>query len=52
MKKDKIAPFENVQSLRSGLANHYKDPSFEKAMSMGDLVERSLIRVVESGSSL
>lgn len=52
MKKDKIAPFENVQSLRSGLADHYKDPSFEKAMSMGELVERSLIRVVESGSSL
>ena len=51
MKKDTIAPFENVKSLRSQLAEHYKDLNFERAMSMGELVERSLARVVEGGTS-
>ena len=50
MKKDSIAPFENVKTLRVQLAEHYKDATFERAMSMGQLVEKSLLRLLEGNS--
>ena len=51
MKNDHLAPEENVHQLRSELADHYKDTSFIKCNSMGDLVRHSLERVRESAKS-
>ena len=42
MKSDDIAPRENVETLRAGLAEHYRNPAFESCESMGALVEESL----------
>ena len=42
MKSDEIAPRENVETLRAGLAEHYGNPAFESCATMGALVEESL----------
>jgi hypothetical protein len=42
MKKDTIAPKENVVQLRGELADFYEEQDFLKCQSMGDIVEMSL----------
>lgn len=39
---DELAPEEHVHQLRAALADHYLDPQFEKARTMGMLLKRSL----------
>ena len=51
MAQDTLAPKENVISLRKDLAVHYKQDSFLKCESMGDLVRESLLTVLENKSS-
>jgi hypothetical protein len=46
MQEDLIAPPQNVERLAEGLAAHYKSDAFLHARTMGDLVERSLDRVI------
>ena len=42
MREDLIAPEPYVRGLAAGLAAHYREPAFEDAMTMGDLVSVSL----------
>ena len=42
MADDPIAPRDNVVQLRGELAEHYRDASFERCNSMGELVRTSL----------
>ncbi|MCC5920320.1 MAG: hypothetical protein LAT68_12545 [Cyclobacteriaceae bacterium] len=42
MKKDRIAPIENVKKLRKDLADHYDEPAFKKCTCMGEILELSL----------
>jgi hypothetical protein len=42
MERDPIAPPENVQSLREGLAEHFKNDRYLKCTSMGALVRENL----------
>ncbi len=48
MSSDKISPIENVRKLGKDLAKHYSDPDFEQCETMGDLVKRSLDKVIEN----
>ncbi|MEO0551573.1 MAG: hypothetical protein AAF149_00115 [Bacteroidota bacterium] len=48
MSSDKISPIENVRKLGKDLAKHYRDPDFEQCETMGDLVKRSLDKVIEN----
>lgn len=50
MKQDELAPFSNVESLRSQLAEYYDNDGFLKCSSMGSLVEKSLSLVEKSES--
>ncbi|MEM6522366.1 MAG: hypothetical protein AAGF85_07880 [Bacteroidota bacterium] len=47
MVSDEISPPENVIQLGKELAKHYNDPGFEACKTMGDLVKRSLTKVLE-----
>ncbi|PCI98246.1 MAG: hypothetical protein COB15_06260 [Flavobacteriales bacterium] len=42
MKNDTISSQENIFSLRKELAKHYKDPEFEKAESMGEILSLNI----------
>jgi hypothetical protein len=42
MEHDPIAPEENVQTLREGLAEHFKSPRYLKCASMGALVRENI----------
>ncbi len=42
MEADPIAPEENVQSLREGLAEHFKSPRYLRCASMGALVRENI----------
>ncbi len=42
MKRDGIAPRENVLTLREALADHHKNPKFQTCETMGELVAESL----------
>lgn len=48
MSNDRIAPRENVLSLREELAAHYHNHRFLRCESMGELVENSLQHMIES----
>lgn len=45
MREDLIAPDASVRALGRALADHYDDDAFTDAVTMGDLVWRSLARV-------
>jgi hypothetical protein len=45
MRKEQIAPEENVLNLREELAKHYHSKRFLRAKSMGDIVRQSLLEV-------
>ncbi|HWA25255.1 MAG TPA: hypothetical protein VG734_06220 [Lacunisphaera sp.] len=42
MERDPIAPEENVQSLRNGLAEHFRSPRYLRCDSMGALVRENI----------
>ncbi|GIV33474.1 MAG: hypothetical protein KatS3mg031_1009 [Chitinophagales bacterium] len=42
MKKDTLSRPEKIAQLRSELARHHKEPSFEKCQTMGEIVEHQL----------
>ncbi len=42
MKEDLISPAEHVERLGKQLAEHYDDVSFERCLTMGELVEHSI----------
>ena len=42
MREDLIAPEANVSALGASLAAHYREPGFERALTMGELVSLSL----------
>jgi hypothetical protein len=43
---DKLAPKENVESLRAELARHYKNESFLACQTMGELLRLSFQQVI------
>jgi len=45
MKTDVLAPEENIQLLRSELGYYYRDDSFQQCKNMGEIVERSLLKI-------
>ena len=47
MIKDKLAPYENVESLREELAEYYNEPAFLKCESMGAIVRTSLLLLIK-----
>ena len=44
--KDEISTAEKIKQLGSELADHYEDPVFSRCSSMGELIDRSLKRVL------
>lgn len=48
MAKDTLAPKKNVESLREDLADFYKEKSFLKCQSMGEIVKNSLTLVLKT----
>jgi len=46
MEKDKIAPLENVESLKKELAKHYKNERFLQSTNMGAILRLSLEQVL------
>jgi hypothetical protein len=46
MEHDKLAPKENVESLRTELARHYKNESFLTCQTMGELLRLSFLQVI------
>ena len=42
MERDPIAPDENVQTLREGLAEHFKSDRYLQCTSMGALVRENI----------
>ena len=44
--KDEISTKEKIKQLGSELADHYEDPVFSRCSSMGELIDRSLKRVL------
>lgn len=46
MEQDKLAPAENVESLKSELAKHYKNPAFLDCQNMGEILRLSLRQVI------
>lgn len=46
MEKDKIAPSENVESLKKELAKHYKNERFLESSNMGTILRLSLEQVL------
>jgi hypothetical protein len=48
MSTDCISTKENVEKLRKQMANHYKDERFLACQSMGELVNASLNKIVDS----
>ncbi len=47
MIEDEIAPYENVVQLRYELYEHYQEPEFLNAQTMGEIVKVSLKRLVK-----
>ncbi len=47
MCEDILAPARHVAALGEALAAHYTDPAFTRVLTMGDLVARSLERLLE-----
>jgi len=47
MREDLIAPQEHVDTLGQQLADHYHDPQFGTCMTMGELVDASLGRLLQ-----
>jgi hypothetical protein len=43
---EEVSPPEKVRQLAQELAQHYNDPLFEKCTSMGQIIDRSLKRVL------
>ncbi len=48
MKRDTIAPIENIISLRQDLKNHYKNKNFLQCKNMGEILEKSLELLLQS----
>lgn len=44
--KDEISTAEKIKQLGNELADHYEDPVFSRCSSMGELIDRSLKRVL------
>ncbi|HTQ64827.1 MAG TPA: hypothetical protein VMI12_08510 [Puia sp.] len=47
MAKDKISNAEKLNELKTGLANHFQAPIFNKSKSMGQLVKRQLKQTLQ-----
>jgi hypothetical protein len=47
MEQDHLAPRENVESLKSDLARHYKNPAYMDCKNMGELLRISLHQIVK-----
>lgn len=47
MREDLIAPREHVERLGAQLAEHYQDPQFADCLTMGELVDASLGRLLQ-----
>lgn len=47
MGEDRLAPDDNVKSLKKELARHYADQSFLKCENMGELVQKSIDKVLD-----
>ncbi|OHX67961.1 hypothetical protein [Flammeovirga pacifica] len=47
MRKDIIAPHQNVEMLRDELSNHYKNSRFLKCENMGEIVTESIEHVLK-----
>lgn len=48
MSLDEISPRTNVLQLGKDLSKHYRDPAFELCTTMGELVKRSLDKVIDN----
>ena len=48
MKKDNLSTPEKIKTLKEELANHYKIPSYKDCNSMGDLMEKSLLLLLNN----
>lgn len=48
MRRDDIAPAENIQTLKTELAKHYQSKRFLRAKTMGDLVQASLLELLKN----
>jgi hypothetical protein len=46
MEKDRIAPSENIESLKKDLAKHYKKEKFLQCKNMGEILRTSLEQVL------
>ena len=48
MKKDNLSTPEKIKTLKEELANHYNIPSYKDCNSMGDLMEKSLLLLLNN----
>ena len=47
MEHDHLSPVENVESLRSELAKHYKNPAYLECKNMGEILRASLHQILK-----
>ncbi len=52
MQKDEISTAAKIETLKSDLANYYKDPHFEKCHSSADILSLSLKHLLHEGEDI
>jgi hypothetical protein len=48
MKQEQISPLEKVNQLKKELAEHYHKPAFNDCQNMGEILQVSLLHLLES----